>query len=141
MGGTESVPVYYGASTSAAYQPQLLGHRSRTVPAPSRLVHQSHRQAAPAPQQQSRPALASSSRSPPRISREELAAHSKSSAGRKWIAVRGIVYDVTNFLAAHPGGQSILMHYLGKDATAAFDGEHSRINPRHYVPVVGTLAA
>ena len=32
------------------------------------------------------------------------------------------VYDVTSFLGRHPGGEDVLLEYLGYDATMAFRG-------------------
>lgn len=42
-----------------------------------------------------------------------------------WVIIHNKVYDMTNFLAAHPGGQGIIMKYAGKDATAAFSSVHN----------------
>ncbi|XP_065360307.1 cytochrome b5 [Calliphora vicina] len=43
-----------------------------------------------------------------------------------WIVVKGVVYDVTNFLKDHPGGDELILEYAGKDATKAFnDAGHS----------------
>lgn len=48
-----------------------------------------------------------------------------------WMVISGKVYNITAFVAAHPGGQSSLSPYCGKDATAAFQtkgggsGNHS----------------
>ncbi|KAL1383644.1 acyl-CoA desaturase [Phyllosticta capitalensis] len=47
---------------------------------------------------------------------------------RAWILVAGVVHDVTGFIAEHPGGKALIKGYIGKDATAAFNGgvyEHS----------------
>ncbi|KAL3468091.1 FMN-dependent dehydrogenase-domain-containing protein [Aspergillus heterothallicus] len=41
-----------------------------------------------------------------------------------WIAIHGIVYDVTKFLPSHPGGQAIILKHAGTDATAAFETVH-----------------
>lgn len=38
-----------------------------------------------------------------------------------WLIINGNVYDVSKFLAEHPGGASTIMPYCGKEATAAFD--------------------
>lgn len=35
--------------------------------------------------------------------------------------ISGSVYDLTGFLEEHPGGSSVVMAYVGKDATGAFD--------------------
>ncbi|KAH8256180.1 cytochrome b5 [Drosophila bipectinata] len=37
-----------------------------------------------------------------------------------WLIIKGNVYDVTNFLAEHPGGGDALLEYGGKDASKAF---------------------
>lgn len=38
------------------------------------------------------------------------------------VAVAGVIHDVADFIQEHPGGKSLLAAYLGKDATAAFNG-------------------
>jgi len=38
------------------------------------------------------------------------------------ILVDGVVYDMTKFLDVHPGGRGVLMAFLGKDASQAFNG-------------------
>lgn len=53
-----------------------------------------------------------------KMTREEVAKHhTKEDA---WIILHGMVYDITEFLAYHPGGVECLLEYLGKDGTAAF---------------------
>ncbi|EEB12650.1 Cytochrome b5, putative [Pediculus humanus corporis] len=43
------------------------------------------------------------------------------------IIIHNIVYDVTEFLNEHPGGEEVLLDHAGKDATEAFeDVGHSR---------------
>jgi len=37
-----------------------------------------------------------------------------------WLAIEGKVYDVTNFISVHPGGQAILQG-CGTDATTLYD--------------------
>ena len=32
------------------------------------------------------------------------------------------MYDVTQFLMEHPGGEEVMMEYAGRDATVAFQG-------------------
>ncbi|CAO3627949.1 unnamed protein product [Cunninghamella blakesleeana] len=56
------------------------------------------------------------------ISLDEVAKHNKK--GDLWLIIHGKVYDLTNFLPDHPGGQKILLKYGGKDATSAFDPIH-----------------
>ncbi|TDZ30844.1 Cytochrome b2 [Colletotrichum spinosum] len=41
-----------------------------------------------------------------------------------WIVLHGKVYDITAFLAEHPGGGAILLKNSGKDASAEFDSVH-----------------
>ena len=37
-----------------------------------------------------------------------------------WFVVDGIVYDVTEFLFEHPGGEEVLIEHGGKDAAKEF---------------------
>jgi sulfite reductase alpha subunit-like flavoprotein len=39
-----------------------------------------------------------------------------------WIVVSGKVYDVTEFMYQHVGGERIIIHYTGMDATGAYQG-------------------
>lgn len=38
-----------------------------------------------------------------------------------WIVIHNNVYDVTEFLNEHPGGEEVLIEQGGKDATEAFE--------------------
>ncbi|GLT68609.1 hypothetical protein SLA2020_408210 [Shorea laevis] len=38
-----------------------------------------------------------------------------------WLIINGKVYDVTNFLEDHPGGDEVLLSATGKDATDDFE--------------------
>jgi predicted heme/steroid binding protein len=40
--------------------------------------------------------------------------------GKDWVAIEGSVYDVTDFIAEHPGGPKILKKNCGKDSTELF---------------------
>lgn len=51
------------------------------------------------------------------ISREELARHTK--RDDCWTSIDGKVYDITQYIAFHPGGNKILIG-AGKDGTAEF---------------------
>eukprot|EP01097_Dermamoeba_algensis_P009207 TRINITY_DN640_c0_g1_i3.p1 TRINITY_DN640_c0_g1~~TRINITY_DN640_c0_g1_i3.p1 ORF type:complete len:231 (-),score=33.17 TRINITY_DN640_c0_g1_i3:586-1278(-) len=55
---------------------------------------------------------------------EEINRHTSSSSC--WIVINGEVYDVTNFLSSHPGGDSIVLDYAGKEdcANAFFHDVH-----------------
>lgn len=46
---------------------------------------------------------------------EEVARHNKKDD--LWIAVKGIVMDVSNWLDEHPGGPQALFSHMGKDAS------------------------
>ena len=37
-----------------------------------------------------------------------------------WLVVDNKVYNLTSFVASHPGGEQPLLHYAGKDATKKF---------------------
>jgi cytochrome b involved in lipid metabolism len=55
---------------------------------------------------------------------EEVAKHNSRESA--WIIIRKKVYDVTEFLNEHPGGDLLLLDRAGNDATIEFDGqEHS----------------
>ena len=58
-----------------------------------------------------------------------------------WMAIRGLVYDVTPYLRYHPGGIPQLMRGAGRDCTAMFDKVHAYVNlERMMAPlVIGTL--
>ncbi|RME57954.1 cytochrome b5 domain-containing protein, partial [Candidatus Parcubacteria bacterium] len=50
-----------------------------------------------------------------------------------WIVVDGGVYEVTGYLASHPGGAGIILSYCGKDASAAFHSKGKR-KPKDHSP-------
>ncbi|KAI8618151.1 acyl-CoA dehydrogenase/oxidase [Chytriomyces sp. MP71] len=69
----------------------------------------------------------------------ELASHS--TAESAFLAIDGKVYDVTDFLDAHPGGARILLPVLGSDASDAFRLFHA-VSPvlyKYRQLVVGVL--
>jgi cytochrome b involved in lipid metabolism len=41
-----------------------------------------------------------------------------------WTAIRGGVYDLTDWIAIHPGGQAAILSLCGKDGTASFEDQH-----------------
>lgn len=45
-----------------------------------------------------------------------------------WVVLRGKVYNLSPYLAYHPGGESILRNVLGKDITALYDKYHRWVN-------------
>jgi nitrate reductase (NAD(P)H) len=51
------------------------------------------------------------------IKKAELEAH----GADNWMAIHGLVYDVTRYLPEHPGGAQIMIPLNGKDATNEFE--------------------
>eukprot|EP01125_Pyxidicula_operculata_P020348 TRINITY_DN750_c0_g1_i2.p1 TRINITY_DN750_c0_g1~~TRINITY_DN750_c0_g1_i2.p1 ORF type:complete len:427 (+),score=115.31 TRINITY_DN750_c0_g1_i2:39-1319(+) len=51
-----------------------------------------------------------------------------------WIVVNDVVYDVTSFLADHPGGKRVLLKVAGKDASKEFKQFHSDSILQQYGP-------
>jgi cytochrome b involved in lipid metabolism len=66
-------------------------------------------------------ALAAPERGGP-ITAAEVARHCDE--GDNWMALRGVVYDVTLFQKYHPGGAALLAACAGKDATAVYEYYH-----------------
>lgn len=54
----------------------------------------------------------------PTYSWDEVRRHAGSESA--WIVIEGEVYDVTGWLAEHPGGPARLLEWAGRDATQAF---------------------
>ena len=74
------------------------------------------------------------------VTLSELASHNKESDA--WIAIRGIVFNVTRYMDFHPGGTSELMRGVGKDATKLFENVHAWVNYQSILQkcVVGRLS-
>lgn len=51
-----------------------------------------------------------------------------------WVIVHGKVYDVTEFLPSHPGGQKVILKFAGKDATKRFEPIHPPDTLDKYLP-------
>ncbi|NWU90748.1 CYB5B protein, partial [Upupa epops] len=45
----------------------------------------------------------------------------RNSSRETWLVIHGRVYDVTRFLAEHPGGEEVLLEQAGRDATESFE--------------------
>ncbi|ALC38675.1 CG6870 [Drosophila busckii] len=61
----------------------------------------------------------------PEITLEQVGQHD--SFDDCWIIIYDRVYNVTQFLRDHPGGDDVIMDHAGRDATIAFHGTgHSR---------------
>lgn len=56
------------------------------------------------------------------LSLSEVAKHNTRSSC--WVIIKDRVYDVTEFLPAHPGGSKIILKYAGRDATAEYEPIH-----------------
>ncbi|KAF4367191.1 hypothetical protein CsatB_011613 [Cannabis sativa] len=56
------------------------------------------------------------------ITTEELKEHNK--AGDLWISIQGKVYNVSEWLKDHPGGDAPLLSFAGRDVTDAFIAYH-----------------
>ena len=49
------------------------------------------------------------------FTRGDVAQHS--SKEDCWVICDNVVYDVTDFIADHPGGEELIMEYAGQDVT------------------------
>jgi|EP01033_Poteriospumella_lacustris_P020238 cytochrome-b5 reductase len=61
-----------------------------------------------------------------KITPEELAQHNNKYDC--WMAYKGKVYNVTQYMSYHPGGAEILMECAGMDCTEQFDHYHKWVN-------------
>jgi cytochrome b involved in lipid metabolism len=61
-----------------------------------------------------------------KISQSELAQHN--TKYDCWVAYKGKVYNVTQYLAYHPGGEEIILECGGKDCTEQYDEHHRWVN-------------
>ncbi|GMH77023.1 hypothetical protein TL16_g07265 [Triparma laevis f. inornata] len=59
-----------------------------------------------------------------------------------WIVLRGVVYNVSAYLAYHPGGSRIIEKFAGEECTEEFDKYHQWVNIEGLVGVlkVGFIA-
>ncbi|KAJ9156540.1 Acyl-CoA dehydrogenase [Pleurostoma richardsiae] len=76
---------------------------------------------------------------PKTFTREEVAKHNTEDS--VWFIVDSVVYDVSDFLDAHPGGEAVLRQVAGTDATTAFYNLHRHEVLLKYADLaVGTVA-
>ena len=69
------------------------------------------------------------------VSHAELQKHGKRTDA--WLAIRGKVYNVTQYMDFHPGGVDELMKGVGKDATKIFNEVHAWVNYEQLLNKVG----
>ncbi|KAK5008575.1 Osmotic growth protein [Cryomyces antarcticus] len=66
---------------------------------------------------------------------EEIKKHNKKED--LWIAVKGVVMDVTNWVDEHPGGPEALFTHMGEDATEEFEMLHDdEVIPKYAAGIV-----
>ncbi|MEN9970823.1 MAG: hypothetical protein RL146_124 [Actinomycetota bacterium] len=53
----------------------------------------------------------------------EVATHN--TAADCWTIIKSDVYDLTSYIQQHPGGSGVLTNLCGKDASSAFESQHS----------------
>lgn len=81
------------------------------------------RSASPAPTRPGTPtATPSGSTTPGTYTMADVAAHADASSC--WAAIDGNVYDLTAWIAKHPGGPDHILALCGTDATSAFHQQH-----------------
>ncbi|KAJ9648390.1 Osmotic growth protein [Coniosporium tulheliwenetii] len=68
------------------------------------------------------------------FSLEEVAKHNK--RDDLWIAVKGVVLDLTNWVDEHPGGPQALYSHMGKDASEEFEMLHDDEVIPKYAPEI-----
>jgi cytochrome b involved in lipid metabolism len=67
-----------------------------------------------------------------RVSKADLARHnSKTDA---WTVVRGQVFDITDFIKKHPGGQASILKIMGTEGTKLFEKAHKSIDAGSQLP-------
>ena len=64
------------------------------------------------------------------IDEDELEMHGEPNDA--WMAVRGLVYDVTKFIKTHPGG-AVITEGIGQESTELYDENHKWVNPKNYL--------
>ncbi|KAL8809960.1 MAG: hypothetical protein Q9223_003424 [Gallowayella weberi] len=75
------------------------------------------------------------SRTLPNYLTKEVATHKTSKSC--WVTLGSKVYDVTDFVDAHPGGGELILEYGGKDVGAIMQDEISHIHPESAYDILG----
>jgi len=75
------------------------------------------------------------------LSFEEINKHNDKNS--TWIVINNDVYDVTEFLNEHPGGEEVLIEQAGKEASEAFEDVGHSSDAREMMGKfkIGTLVA
>jgi cytochrome b involved in lipid metabolism len=60
------------------------------------------------------------------LSMEQVKQHNRKDDA--WLVLRGKVYDVTEYIPFHPGGEAEICRAIGKDATKLFLAKHPWVN-------------
>jgi L-lactate dehydrogenase (cytochrome) len=71
------------------------------------------------------------------ITMEEVSKHN--SKNDLWLVIHGKVYNVTNFLERHPGGQKPFLNGAGKDVTEWFKYVKSQHNHKNIKKFMSSL--
>eukprot|EP00466_Bigelowiella_natans_P017992 jgi/Bigna1/74765/fgenesh1_pg.30_\ len=66
------------------------------------------------------------------FTREEVGKHSNE--GDMWVIIDGQVFDISDFVDAHPGGRLVLAQEAGKDVTKKYGLFHGPDVMRKYKP-------
>ncbi len=52
---------------------------------------------------------------------QEVTDYCRENGNLKWVVFQGVVYDVADYLPAHPGGSTIIEPFLGKSIDDPFE--------------------
>jgi len=100
-----------------------------------KVEQQSQSSAGPAPTSSGEPSEPKKFSVPEKeYSLEEVAKHNKKED--LWIAVKGVVLDLTNWVDEHPGGPQALYSHMGRDASEEFEMLHDDEVIPKYAPEV-----